>query len=194
MNYLVDLQTSKTKHCTARCRGNPSGTFPIPVWGWRGFQTGSGGVAEQTWPEGRGPGSMRLLFPPAAKSLPELPGAWGWPGDRWRLHLRGHSPDSAQPGPCRLWGTAGPEPGVILPALPRSPPTSLLLHLSPPHLALSAQPPAKLGAGAGGGKGRRANNKEATNFRKCFHHDPPLPPTSLPRFSVSPGIFQSAPR
>lgn len=62
MNYLVDLQTSKAKHCTARCRGNPSGTFPVPVWGWKAFQAGSGRGVEQPCPKGRRSASIRLLF------------------------------------------------------------------------------------------------------------------------------------
>lgn len=98
MNYLVDLQTSKAKHCTARCRGNPSGTFPIPVWGWRGFQTGSGGVAEQTWPEGSGPASVRLLFPPAAKSLPPARAARGF-GLAWGLLATAPAGRAADPTP-----------------------------------------------------------------------------------------------
>lgn len=149
MNYLVDLQTSKAKHCTARCRGNPSGTFPILVWGWRGFQTGSGGVAEQTWPEGSGPGSVRLLFPPAAQSLP--PACPSCPGLGAGLGIAGDCCTcGAQSHPCGLWDTTRQEePGGVLPALPPSPPSS-----PPPHLALSAQPVAELRTEAGGGGGR----------------------------------------
>lgn len=98
MNYLVDLQTSKAKHCTARCRGNPSGTFPILVWGWRGFQTGSGGVAEQTWPEGSWPGSMRLLlFPLAAESLPPARAARGLRLLAWGLLATAPAGRAAEP-------------------------------------------------------------------------------------------------
>lgn len=51
MNYLVDLQTSKAQHCTGRCRGNPSGTFPGA--GGRVVWAGRGRGAERTWPKGR---------------------------------------------------------------------------------------------------------------------------------------------
>jgi len=66
MNYLVDLQTSKAKRCTARCRGNPSGTFPVPALGLGAFQTGSGRGAAQTRPGGSGeraPGPPELRRP-----------------------------------------------------------------------------------------------------------------------------------
>lgn len=98
MNYLVDLQTSKAKHCTARCRGNPSGTFPILIWGCRGFQTGSGGVAEQTWPEGSGPGKMRLLFPLVAESLLPARAARGW-RLAWALLATAPAERAADPAP-----------------------------------------------------------------------------------------------
>lgn len=154
MNYLVDLQTSKAKHCTARCRGNPSGTFPILVWGWRGFQTGSGGVSEQTWPEGSGPGSVRLLFPLAARSLPPARAARGLGLLAWGSLATAPAGRPALPIPCRLRGTAGHDHGGVLPALPASPPTS-----PPPHLALSAQPVAKLRAEVGG-EGEREEGKQ----------------------------------
>lgn len=107
MNYLVDLQTSKAKHCTARCRGNPSGTFPILIWGCRGFQTGSGGVAEQTWPEGSGPGKMRLLFPLVAESLLPARAARGW-RLAWALLATAPAERAADPAPLSRGGPACP--------------------------------------------------------------------------------------
>lgn len=185
MNYLVDLQTSKAKHCTARCRGNPSGTFPILVWGWRGFQTGSGGVAEQTWPEGSGARSVRLLFPPAAESLPPARAARGL-GLAWALLATAPAGRAADPA-LRSRSPAGSgAPRDTNPVAPACP-SRFTTHLSssPPGPRLSRSQSSGLRVG---GEGRRADNKEATNFRKCFHRDPPL------RAFLFPPDFFSQPR
>lgn len=96
MNYLVNLQTSKAKHCTARCRGNPSGTFAVTVWGWRTFQTGSSRAAEQTWPKGRQLASIKLVFlqQPRAFSLSGL--RWASSRPRRGLALDGGVPPAAE--------------------------------------------------------------------------------------------------
>lgn len=139
------------KHCTARCRGNPSGTFPVPVWGWRGFQTDSGRGAGPKGEDSQASGcSFETLKPAQAALIRSRPGtapaafgtrlgttaagrAGGCRGRR-PLHRRApRSPDDL----CRLWGTrlTVHGPGGVLPTPLRHPthlPSSLTRHSTQP--------------------------------------------------------------